>query len=77
VAGHSDIQGDIQADVQTDVQTDVQRGGAAPDSFDYRESAAAPPWHFVTSAPLQIGICSHSPPAALPTRAGADGPRSC
>jgi len=37
VAGHSDVQIDVQTDVQIDVQTDVQRGGAAPDSIDYRE----------------------------------------
>jgi len=40
-------------------QADVQWGGAALYSIKYGECAAAPSWHFDTSAPLQIGICSH------------------
>jgi len=38
----------------------MSSGRSGADSIDYRDCAAAPPWHFVTSAPLQIGICSHT-----------------
>jgi len=52
----------VKAGGPADLWLDIPMSRGAerrPTRFDYRESATAPPWHFVTSAPLQIGICSH------------------